>query len=81
MRLGMTVLNTSPICFMTGPNVRSGSLAKVSALRPIRYTPRVKTAVRNGEENEANSMATAVTMETSQTLKIPWRTITRVSAT
>src|SRR5260221_900146 len=65
MRLG-TTLDTPAQKFASGaPNPRSGIFASVSALRPTMNTPKVNTAVKNGEENAANTVAIAVTTATS----------------
>jgi hypothetical protein len=50
------------------PNRCTGRFASVSAERPTRKTPSVKTAVRAGDENDAKSVATATTIDTSQTV-------------
>src|SRR5688572_28529908 len=64
IKLGTTWESHSPIAWMVLPKTRSGSRANVSADRPTTKTPNVKTAVRNGDENEAKNIAMAVTMPT-----------------
>lgn len=48
------------------PNIRAGKFASVSAERPTKKTPNVKIAVKNGDENDENNVATAATMAVSE---------------
>src|ERR1044071_6470731 len=65
MRLGTTLERPTAVRWMAEPNRRSGKCASVSAERPTMKTPNVKTAVKNGDEKDANTVAIAVMMPTS----------------
>src|SRR5580658_5820019 len=70
-RFGKIRAMALPTIRMLSPNARAGRSASVSADRPTTKTPRVKTAVRAGDENDENSVATAAMMETSHRVKAP----------
>src|SRR5882724_379787 len=80
MRLGKTLLTATPKSWIDGPKTRIGRRASVSAERPTTNSANVNTAVKNGDENEENNVATPVTIATSHMVNTPKPTSTRRSS-
>src|SRR6187402_1904522 len=68
MRFGTTLARSFPASWTTQPNVRTGSLARPSATRPMTKTPSVNIAVKNGDENAEKSVANDATTATSHSV-------------
>src|SRR6187399_975263 len=71
---------SSPAFTMGSPNILTGKCPKVSALRPTMNTEKVNMAVRNGDENDENTVASAVTIPTSSSVRLADAASTRRSS-
>src|SRR6478609_7865019 len=80
MRLGTSWASSAPKLATPEPKMRTGKRANVSALRPTTNKPKVNTALRNGDENEENSVAIAVTSATSDSVSAAEPSTTRRSS-
>src|SRR6187402_324481 len=80
MRFGTSLASKAPVLVNSGPKMRTGKRANVSALRPTTNKPKVNTALKNGEENAENSVAIAVTSATSESVSRAEPSTTRRSS-